>query len=52
MDDATSEFRAGLKLAPDAFELHYDLGLALKLKDDLDAATAELVVWNATSIRR
>ena len=40
----SSEFRAGLKLAPDAYELHYDLGLALKLKDDLAAATAELEV--------
>src|SRR5258708_25453166 len=42
MDDAIGEFRAGLKLAPDAYELHYDLGLALKLKDDFAAATAEL----------
>ena len=42
LDDAIGEFRAGLKLAPDAYELHYDLGLALKLKDDFAAATAEL----------
>ncbi len=36
------EFRAGLKLAPEAYALHYDLGLALKLKDDPTAATSEL----------
>jgi protein O-GlcNAc transferase len=35
-------FHLSLKMAPESYQLHYDLGLALKLKDDIGAATAEL----------
>ena len=42
LDDAIREFRAGLALSPDAYELHYNLGLALKLKDDVAGAGVEL----------
>jgi tetratricopeptide (TPR) repeat protein len=35
------QFRAGLALEPENAHLHYDLGLALKLKDNLTAAIPE-----------
>jgi tetratricopeptide (TPR) repeat protein len=41
-DTAISEFEAALKLSPQDATLHYDLGLALKLKDKLPEAMAEL----------
>jgi Tfp pilus assembly protein PilF len=40
-DNATTQFEAALKTAPDDATLHYDLGLALKLKDRLPDAIAE-----------
>jgi hypothetical protein len=33
-----------LKVVPDAYELHYDLGLALKLKDDIAGSTPVLLI--------
>jgi Flp pilus assembly protein TadD len=41
-DGAVTELRRALQLAPDRASLHYDLALALKLKDDLPAAVLEL----------
>lgn len=35
------QFRAGLAIEPDNPQLHYDLGLALKLKDNPAAAVPE-----------
>ncbi len=42
MNDAIAEFRAGLTFSPESYELHHDLGLALKLKDDIQGAIPEL----------
>ena len=42
LNHAIEQFRAGLVIEPDNPQLHYDLGLALKLKDDPAAAAAEL----------
>jgi Tfp pilus assembly protein PilF len=36
------QFQAGIAIQPDSAVLHYDLGLALKLKDKLDACIPEL----------
>jgi tetratricopeptide (TPR) repeat protein len=41
LDDAIVQFKAGLALDPDSAHLHYDLGLAYKLKDDLTAAVPQ-----------
>ena len=41
-DEAEKVLRAALKLAPEAANLHYDLALALKLKDNLAGASSEL----------
>ena len=40
-DAAVTELQAGLKLAPENASLHYNLGLAYKLKDQLDQAVPE-----------
>jgi len=40
-DAAMSQFQEALKLSPQDATLHYDLGLALKLKDQLPEAVAE-----------
>ena len=40
-DAAITELEAALKLAPDNASLHYNLGLAYKLKDQLDKAVPE-----------
>jgi tetratricopeptide (TPR) repeat protein len=40
-DSAAEQFRAALSRAPKDATLHYDLGLALKLKDRLSEAVAE-----------
>jgi Flp pilus assembly protein TadD len=42
IDHAIEQFRAGLAVAPQNVQLHYDLGLAYKLKDDLPASVSEL----------
>src|SRR5260370_42506872 len=39
---AISEFESAIKLSPQDATLHYDLGLALKLKDKLPEAVAEM----------
>ena len=36
------QLRQAIKMAPDNASFHYDLALALKLKDDLPAAMAEM----------
>jgi Flp pilus assembly protein TadD len=41
-DAAISEFETAIKLSPRDATLHYDLGLALKLKDKLPEAMAEM----------
>jgi protein O-GlcNAc transferase len=41
IDDAVTELRAALKLAPDSPQIHYDLGLALKFRDDSAASIPE-----------
>ena len=40
-DSAITELEAALKLAPEDASLHYNLGLAYKLKDQLDKAVRE-----------
>lgn len=42
MDDAIASFKTGLQLNPQDAQLHYDLGLAYKLKDNVTAAVTEL----------
>ena len=42
VDEAIQVLNSGLKSNPDSFNLHYNLGLALKLKDDNAAAIPEL----------
>jgi tetratricopeptide (TPR) repeat protein len=42
IDEAIQVLSSGLKSNPDNFQLHYNLGLALKLKDDNAAAIPEL----------
>jgi protein O-GlcNAc transferase len=41
-DDAVAELRSGLKLAPRDARLHYNLGIAFKMQDDISNAVPEL----------
>jgi len=41
IDHAIEQFRAGLVVAPQNVQLHYNLGLAYKLKDDLPASVSD-----------
>jgi len=44
LEDAVVQLRAALKLSPDAPQLHYNLGLALKMEDDAQGAIPELEI--------